>query len=140
MPGAFLRQLRDPILRVLQGRLQRASGREMTEQDLVDPGTKLILVVDDDEDVRSFLETILEMDGYQVQTAADGKEALAKVQARAPDLVITDLMMPESGGYEVLRGLQGGENSRLPIIVNTARQLDASTEEMIRAEANVVEF
>jgi len=112
----------------------------MTEQDLVDPGTKLILVVDDDEDVRSFLETILEMDGYQVQTAADGKEALAKVQARAPDLVITDLMMPEAGGWEVLRGLQGGENSRLPIIVNTARQLDASTEEMIRAEANVVEF
>jgi len=105
-----------------------------------DPSTKTILVVDDDEDVRSFLETILEMDGYKVQMAGDGKEALAKVQQKAPDLVITDLMMPDAGGYEVLRGLQASENSRLPIIVNTARQLDASTEDMIRAEANVVEF
>lgn len=110
------------------------------EEELPDPSTKLILVVDDDEDVRSFLETILEMDGYQVQTAADGKEALQRVQAKKPDLVITDLMMPESGGYEVLRGLQTGESSRIPIVVNTARKLDASTEDMIRAEGNVVEF
>lgn len=109
-------------------------------EELVDPSTKLILVVDDDEDVRSFLETILEMDGYKVKTAADGKEALAMVQKEPPDLVITDLMMPDAGGYEVLRGMQAGEHSRVPIVVNTARQLDPSTEDMIRAEGNVVEF
>src|SRR5208282_88622 len=107
---------------------------------LADPSSKFILVVDDDEGVRSFLETMLKMEGYQVQTATNGTEALDMVRQRAPDVVITDLMMPGTGGYDVLRTLQEEVGDKVPVIVSTARKMDITTEEMIRAEANVVGF
>jgi CheY-like chemotaxis protein len=107
-------------------------------EELAEPSSKRILIVDDDEEVRKFLETLLSIEGYQVQAASDGNQALELVRKNAPDIIITDLMMPGSGGYDVVRALQTEEGLNLPVIVCTARNMDRSTEELIRAEANVV--
>jgi CheY-like chemotaxis protein len=107
---------------------------------LASPSEKLILVVDDDETVRSFLEMSAQLQGFQVVTAVDGLDAGKKLAERPPDLIITDLMMPGQGGYEFLRTLQGSGSARLPIFIVTGSALDDSTIKMIRAEANVVEF
>lgn len=101
--------------------------------------TKKILIVDDDEAVRSFVEMTTQMQGFQVSTAVDGNDAIKKMNESVPDLVITDLMMPGLGGYELLRAMQGIA-ARVPIFVITGSTLDDSTVQMIRAEANVVEF
>lgn len=107
---------------------------------LAAPGDKLILVVDDDETVRSFLEMSASLQGFRVLTAVDGLDAGVKLETQTPDLIITDLMMPGQGGYEFLRSLQGKASGRIPIFVVTGSALDDSTIKMIRAEANVVEF
>ncbi|MCR4295037.1 MAG: response regulator, partial [Elusimicrobia bacterium] len=107
---------------------------------LAAPGEKLILVVDDDETVRSFLEMSAGLQGFRVLTAVDALDAGAKLESQTPDLIITDLMMPGQGGYEFLRSLQGSSNGRIPVFIVTGSALDDSTIKMIRAEANVVEF
>lgn len=107
---------------------------------LAAPSEKLLLIVDDDETVLSFLETAASLQGFRVLTAVDGLDAGAKLSAQAPDLIITDLMMPGQGGYEFLRSLQGSATGRIPVFVVTGSALDESTIRMIRAEANVIEF
>ncbi len=107
---------------------------------LAAPSDKLILVVDDDETVRSFLEMSAGMQGFRVITAVDGLDAGRKLVEQSPDLIITDLMMPGQGGYEFLRSLQGSATGRIPVFVVTGSALDDSTIKMIRSEANVVEF
>ncbi|HEY9726707.1 MAG TPA: response regulator [Chroococcales cyanobacterium] len=76
--------------------------------------TKRILVVDDIEDNVSLLQVILTEEGYEVDTAIDGKSALAKVEASPPDLVLLDAMMPKMDGYEVTRRIR--QNNKLPFI------------------------
>lgn len=107
---------------------------------LAAPGEKLILVVDDDETVRSFLEMAASLQGFRVLTAVDGLDAGVKLETQTPDLIVTDLMMPGQGGYEFLRSLQGSASGRIPIFIVTGSALDDSTIKMIRAEANVIEF
>ncbi|MBI4377426.1 MAG: response regulator [Elusimicrobia bacterium] len=109
-------------------------------KELSQPKDKLILIADDDEPVREFLNTIVSNEGFRVVTAKDGPDALAKIEQNKPDLIITDLMMPGQGGYEVLRQLQTPETRRIPIIVVTASRVNDSTIQMIRSEANVIEF
>jgi two-component system response regulator MprA len=99
-----------------------------------------VLVVDDDETVRSFIETCAAMQGFQVVTAVNGIDAMGKLSARRPDLIVTDLMMPGQSGYEFLRSLQAAGNGRIPVFVVTGSVLDKSTIAIIRQEANVVEF
>jgi len=62
-----------------------------------------VLVVDDERDVRTLVCHILVDQGYEVDSAVDGREALEKIRAGAPDLVVLDLMMPEVDGVAVLR-------------------------------------
>ena len=107
---------------------------------LAAPSDKLILVVDDDESVRSFIEMCAQMQGFQVVTAVNGLDATEKLAARAPDLIVTDLMMPGQSGYEFLRSLQSAGNGRIPVFVITGSTLDNSTIAIIKQEANVVEF
>lgn len=104
------------------------------------PETKLILVIDDDESVRSFIELSATMQGFQVVTAVNGLDAAAKLAVKPADLIVTDLMMPGQGGYEFLRSLQTAGGARVPVIVVTGSALDDSTIQMIRQEGNVVEF
>ncbi len=64
-----------------------------------------VLIIDDDPAVRDALGKILLLDGHEVEKAADGRSALTVVAKRPPDLVITDIYMPEMDGIEFLLGL-----------------------------------
>lgn len=109
------------------------------EAPLAAPSEKLILVVDDDEGIRELVAVAAGAEGFKVAAAVNGLDAAAKISAREPDLIITDLMMPGQGGYEFLRGLQASGNGRIPVIIITGSTINASTVAMIRQEANVVE-
>lgn len=90
-----------------------------------------ILVVDDVEPNRELLEAHLISEGYQVESACNGQEALELVQAKAPDLILLDIRMPGINGYQVCEKLKEGENTRLiPIVMITALR---ETEDKIRA-------
>jgi two-component system KDP operon response regulator KdpE len=93
------------------------------------PGSKgNILVVDDEPQITRVLKTTLSSQGYGVRTASDGDEALQLMKEWTPDLVITDLRMPNLGGLELCRHVRA--KSRIPIIV-----LSVKGEERIKVEA-----
>src|SRR3972149_875574 len=77
-----------------------------------------ILLVDDDEDIRTIIKDRLEKLGYHVMTAGNGQEALRAIDSHEPDVLILDLQMPIMDGMEVIRRLK--DNPQLPIIVLTA--------------------
>lgn len=77
-----------------------------------------LLIADDEKNIRSGLELAFEDEGYQVMTAADGKEAWEKINKNSIDLVITDLRMPEMDGYELLKRISAAY-PMLPVIVLT---------------------
>jgi CheY-like chemotaxis protein len=77
-----------------------------------------ILVVDDDADFREGLRTALEMKGYQVEEAGNGKEALDRIVDRQPLLVLLDLQMPVMNGRELLQRLRGAPETReIPVVI-----------------------
>lgn len=101
---------------------------------------KLILIVDDDRGVRELLQIIVEKEGFKVVMAEDGAEALEKARTLAPHLILLDLMLPKSGGFEVVHELQGDETGNIPIVIMTGRFMDQSTAELIKRESNVKEY
>lgn len=104
------------------------------------PADKLVLIVDDDESVRELIEFIVKKEGFRIDRAADGEEALNKARAIGPDLILLDLMLPKFGGFEILRELQTDETAGIPIVIITGRYTDRSTSDMIKQEPNVREF
>jgi len=80
---------------------------------------KKILVVDDNQQIRSLLKSYLSQEGYIVQTASNGQEALFVARYEKPDLVILDLLMPEMDGYEFMRIFS--REASTPVIVLTAK-------------------
>ncbi|HVF48745.1 MAG TPA: diguanylate cyclase [Pyrinomonadaceae bacterium] len=85
-----------------------------------------VLVVDDEPDKRQLLAFALEMAGYLVRTASNGVEGLAAVEARLPDLIITDVMMPHMDGYEMARRVRADAKTRfIPIIIQSAARNEA---------------
>lgn len=85
--------------------------------------SNLILIADDDPAIRESLSKELRAAGYTTSTAADGGEAMGAFQSHAPDLVLTDLAMPRSDGFELIAGIRA--TSRVPIIVLSVRGADA---------------
>ncbi|MFY8052249.1 MAG: response regulator, partial [Armatimonadaceae bacterium] len=86
-----------------------------------------LLVVEDDPDMRDLWVRNLTKDGYSVETATNGKDALAKVTAKRPAAILLDLMMPEMDGFEFLARLRStANNAEIPVIVVTAKQLSAA--------------
>lgn len=79
-----------------------------------------VLVVDDDPAIRTSLSRALELEGYSLETAADGNEALSRIGTFAPDVVVLDLMMPNVDGLSVCRVLRS-EGNKVPILMLTAR-------------------
>ncbi len=79
-----------------------------------------ILVVDDDRSVRESLRRSLSFNGYTVDLAADGAQALERVAAVQPDAIVLDVMMPQLGGLDTARALRAAGND-VPILVLTAR-------------------
>ncbi|MCG6876342.1 MAG: GAF domain-containing protein [Betaproteobacteria bacterium] len=85
-----------------------------------------ILIVDDDPVLRELLRRILEKDGYAVVEAGNGREALERLEAVSPGLILLDLMMPEMDGFELAERLRANESWRtIPILVITAKELTA---------------
>ena len=90
---------------------------------------KRILVTDDTEDILTNLKEYLEMEDYEVDTARNGKEALAQVRQRMPDLIITDLLMNEMTGFELIKELKKIEAFRkIPVIVFSAKPIQGEEE------------
>ena len=88
-----------------------------------------ILVTDDDPEMRGITALILESQGYEVRTAQDGEEALAKVEEEEPDLLVLDLLMPNMDGFEVCKRLEerrGRGGKRIPVIILSAVREESS--------------
>ena len=80
-----------------------------------------VLVVEDEERSRRLMRDLLEAHGYRVSEAADGEEALRRIEAQPPDLILLDIMMPKMDGIEVCRRLQADErNWPIPVLLVTA--------------------
>jgi len=84
-----------------------------------------ILVADDREYIREFLKDFLVLEGFQVDTASDGEEALVKVRGMTYDLVLSDIKMPRRNGYEVFAGVRE-RDPRTKVILMTAYGYDPS--------------
>jgi diguanylate cyclase (GGDEF)-like protein len=81
-----------------------------------------ILVVDDSRTQLEWLVQVLEREGYEVRTAADGKDAIRKVRTEPPDLVLLDLVLPDMDGLEVLRLIKARKDEDfIPVIILSAR-------------------
>ena len=81
-----------------------------------------VLIADDDAQIRELLELYLTKEGFAVEQAADGAEAILKAQQLKPDLIVLDVMMPVLDGMEVCRQVR--KFSRVPVIMLTARVED----------------
>ncbi len=79
-----------------------------------------VLIVEDNADLAYGLRNNLEIEGYEVDVAADGARGLERLRAATPELVILDLMLPELDGFRVLRTLRG-EGFTMPVLILTAR-------------------
>ncbi|BAZ21299.1 response regulator receiver sensor signal transduction histidine kinase [Kalymmatonema gypsitolerans NIES-4073] len=104
-----------------------------------------ILVVDDFALNVSLLQTALEAEGFDVDTATNGNLALAKIEASPPDLVLLDVMMPGMNGYELTRCIR--QNDKLPFIpillvtgceeASVIKELDIGSNDFIRKPINL---
>ncbi|HEU5288237.1 MAG TPA: response regulator, partial [Candidatus Limnocylindria bacterium] len=82
-----------------------------------------ILFVDDEEQIRKLVSTYLARQGYAVVVKTDGYEALKAIRANTPDLVITDVMMPNMNGFELTRRLRADHRTaRIPVLMLSARK------------------
>src|SRR5438067_11270330 len=81
---------------------------------------KRILVIEDEPQMLLGLRDNLELEGYEVVTAADGEDGLAKAISTAPDLVILDIPLPRKNGFELCRELRARANPT-PVVMLTAR-------------------
>lgn len=94
------------------------------------PEEKTILVVDDEEDIREYLSTVLEDVGFMVEMAADGVEAMEKVQAKTPDFISLDLVMPRKSGIKFLYELRHNKAwANIPVAIVTAHAHDEAGKE-----------
>ena len=80
-----------------------------------------ILIVDDEASVVEVVGLYLRREGFEITSAADGREAFEAMQKGRPDLLILDVMLPEIDGLEILRRLRAGSDSKVPVILLTAR-------------------
>ncbi len=106
---------------------------ESTPAEKADREQSMVLVVEDNDDIAQYIGTLLHQH-YEMRTAANGYEALLAAEELHPDLIITDLMMPEMDGYELCYRLHNSElTCHIPIVVVSARGED---EDRIRALEN----
>ncbi len=105
----------------------------------MNPRNPIILCVDDESVNRELLENILVASGYEVISAANGKDALLKIKTREIDLVLLDVLMPEMNGFEVCREIKESKKfTNIPVIMITA--LTAKEDRIKGIEAGAEEF
>lgn len=95
---------------------------------------KIVLVVDDDKDLLGMVEMVMLWAGYEVTTAGEGSEALAKVAQKMPDLILLDMKMPGMDGWQFAREFRAKHGRAAPIIVMTAAEDAKKRAEEICAE------
>ena len=98
---------------------------------------KRILVIEDEPQMRLGLRDNLELEGYEVETAADGDEGLQKAASFTPDMVILDVMLPKKNGFDVCRDLRARSIST-PIVMLTARS--AETDKVLGLELGADDY
>ena len=97
-----------------------------------------ILAVDDEKHIVRLVQINLQKEGYDVITASNGQEALDRIAADKPDLVIMDVMMPQMDGFEALKTLKSQpETVNLPVIMLTAKAQDADVFEGWKSGADL---
>ncbi len=90
-----------------------------------------LLIVEDDTDSRIYLERSLKTQGYSLETAVNGIEALKKVKSSPPDLIISDILMPEMDGFEFCRRIKKDDKLRtIPFVFYTATYVDQQDEDL----------
>jgi DNA-binding response OmpR family regulator len=99
--------------------------------------TKRILVIEDEPQMLLGLRDNLELEGYEVQTAGDGEEGLARAASFSPDLVILDVMLPKKNGFDVCRELRS-RSITTPIVMLTARS--AETDKVLGLELGADDY
>jgi DNA-binding response OmpR family regulator len=88
-----------------------------------------IMVVDDEPSIRKYLRTLLEVDGYEVETLASGKEALKEIgDGSRPNFIILDVLMPEMDGLETLRQLMQVDRTLNIIMLSCANEVTTVVE------------
>jgi two-component system alkaline phosphatase synthesis response regulator PhoP len=97
-----------------------------------------ILAVDDEPNIVRLIQVNLERHGYQVETANNGAQALAKIKANRPDLLVSDVMMPEMDGFELLANVRRDPSLMdLPVIMLTAKAQDKDVLEGYKTGADM---
>ena len=83
---------------------------------------KRVLLIEDEPNIIEAIRFILSRDGWRVDTHSDGQTAVEAIRARAPDLIILDVMLPNRSGYDILHDLrEDPDTSELPVLMLTAR-------------------
>jgi CheY-like chemotaxis protein len=83
---------------------------------------KTVLVVDDDQELLDLVSMVLDVEGYRMETALDGQEALASIERKMPDLILLDMKMPVMNGWQFAEAFHTLYDHKAPIIVLTASQ------------------
>lgn len=100
---------------------------------------KKILVIDDEEHIVEMVKARLSANGYEVATAANGKEGLEKVKTFRPNLIVLDVLMPVMDGFQFIKALKKEPNAAvIPIVMLTCRGLMKDTFEMLEVDAFIV--
>ena len=99
----------------------------------------LVLIVDDDADLREYVRASLEVEGYVVREAGSAQEGLAALDEESPDLILLDVMMPEVDGWEMLRHVQERHGvGAIPVIMFSGRVDDGAAEAASRGAQGFV--
>jgi len=98
-----------------------------------------ILIIDDNLEDLKLLETILHGEGFDVLSASDGAEGIAKAIEEHPDLLVLDLLMPNISGFDVVKSLRGhSETQNIPIIICTVKELTTEDKEMLNSKVKSI--
>ena len=101
--------------------------------------TLKILAIEDNQDISQLIVFILEKEGYQVSTAADGISGLSIIKETKPDLILLDVMMPEVSGYEVLDAIRKDKSSKVretPVLMITSKSMVEDVDQALELGAN----
>jgi two-component system, OmpR family, alkaline phosphatase synthesis response regulator PhoP len=100
--------------------------------------SKKILIADDEPSIVTAVEFLLRREGYEVQVARDGNEALQLIESSRPDLVVLDVMMPLKSGYEVCRTIRERDDWRhIKVVMLSAKGRDAEVAKGMAIGADV---
>ena len=95
------------------------------------------LIVEDEPEANKLLAMLVQLRGYQTESALDGAQAMDHLRKQTPDVIFLDLMLPDVDGYDICRSLKSsGHTSQIPVIIVTARITDANRIESFRAGAD----